>query len=239
MAGFKVRLWRRKGAALLFRSSSLRTEAITPPPTPLPGRHRLPRLLGEVLAGPGPLRLHFRLRCERSSTGHCVRKFVPRRAPCRPKRSAPRWLRRRTGRGCLCPVEGRPRAEPRWLCWPGRGKSLPPPRGRSPPPDRPARKPYPHPLLPPSTMFKKLKQKISEEQVLPRGAVGRAGSLPPQVRRGAPAGRRVRRTFVGACDGLSPGGAGPHLVRGGLGVPRVGRTGLAAAGGSRRAGLAD
>lgn len=57
-------------------------------------------------------------------------------------------------------------------------------------------------------MFKKLKQKISEEQVLPRGAVGRAGSLPPQVRRGVPAGRRVRWTVVGACEAFHPAGQG-------------------------------
>lgn len=71
-------------------------------------------------------------------------------------------------------------------------------------------------------MFKKLKQKISEEQVLPRGAGGRAGSLPAQVLRGGAAGRRVRRSVVGACDRLAAGGAGPRLARGGLGVPRVG-----------------
>ncbi|XP_041327606.1 golgin subfamily A member 4 isoform X5 [Pyrgilauda ruficollis] len=45
-------------------------------------------------------------------------------------------------------------------------------------------------------MFKKLKQKISEEQVLPRGAGGRASPLPPQVPSKSPpsTGNRIRTT---------------------------------------------
>ncbi|XP_053791723.1 golgin subfamily A member 4 isoform X3 [Vidua chalybeata] len=62
----------------------------------------------------------------------------------------------------------------------GEGRSVPPPSGRPLPPDQTARKPYPHPLFSPAAMFKKLKQKISEEQVLPRGAAGRGSSLSPQ-----------------------------------------------------------
>lgn len=44
-------------------------------------------------------------------------------------------------------------------------------------------------------MFKKLKQKISEEQAPPRGAVGRGAPLTPQVPRalGCPSGRRGGR----------------------------------------------
>ncbi|XP_068057383.1 golgin subfamily A member 4 isoform X4 [Anomalospiza imberbis] len=146
---------------------------------------------------PGNARLHLRLGCGRSSSGHCVRKFVPRRTPCGPKSSAPRWLRRRSGRGCPCPAGGGVRGR-RGGCSAGRGEgtSVPPPPGRPLPPDQTAWKPYPHPLFPPATMFKKLKQKISEEQVLPRGAGGRGSPLPPQVPSKSPpsTGNRIRTT---------------------------------------------
>lgn len=86
----------------------------------------------------GPLRLHLRPVCGRQSAAHCVGKFVPRRTPCRPKGSAPRCLRRRSGRGrqypagwvrgrsgCGCGSAGR-----------GEGRSVPPPPGCPLPPDQ-------------------------------------------------------------------------------------------------------
>lgn len=95
-------------------------------------------------------------------------------------------------------------------------------------------------------MFKKLKQKISEEQAPPRGAGGRAAPFPPQVPR-ALGGRRCpsgrwggsggspgplavsgRAPVASRPEGGVPGGAGPRFSRQGLGVPlTAGRPGPA------------